>query len=121
MTKDVRDNVRQVDDSLLWKDSIAANFKHTAEYLTLMGRNGIQQNPEKFQFCLKEVSWSGFVIGDETVRPMPHLTDAIRNFPVPKNKTDLRSFKALVLAQQISYATAVAPLLSPFRLLLRAG
>ena len=63
-----------------------------------------------------EVNWSGFVIGSDSVRPMPHLTNAIRDFPMPVNRTDLISF--MVLAQQVSYSTAVAPLLLPFRTLL---
>ena len=48
---------------------------------------------------------------------MPHISSALRNFPIPANKTDLRAFMAL--AQQVSYATAVAPRLLPFRSLLR--
>ena len=75
------------------------------------------QNPEKFQFCSKILNWAGFVIGDDSVKPMPHHTEVIRKFPTPKNRTDLRSFMALV--QQVNYATAVAPLLLPFRTLLK--
>ena len=119
ITKDVKDSVRQVDDSLLWSQSIAKNFKDTCEYLTLLGRNGILQNPGKFQFCQQSVNWSGFVIGKDTVKPMPHLTAAVRSFPTPVNKTDMRSFMALM--QQVSYSTAVAPLLLPFRRLLKEG
>ena len=84
-----------------------------------MGRNGMLQNPDKFQFCKMEVNWSGFVIGKDSVRPMPHLTKSIRDFSMPVNRTDLISFMAL--AQQVSYSTAVAPLLLPFRKLLKDG
>ena len=117
VTSGFGNNIRQVDDSLIWESSIAGNFKRTCEYLTLLGRNGILQNPDKFQFCLDEVAWAGFVIGKDQVKPMPHLTQAVRDFPRPQNKTDLRSFMALV--QQVSYTTAVAPLLLPFRNLLK--
>ena len=96
ITKEVKDSIRQVDDSLLWSGSVAQNFKDTCDYLTLLGRNGILQNPAKFQFCQKSVNWSGFVIGEDTVKPMPHLTAAIRSFPTPVNKTDMRSFMALM-------------------------
>ena len=48
---------------------------------------------------------------------MPHISGALRNFPAPANRTDLRAFMAL--AQQVSYATAVAPRLLPFRSLLK--
>ena len=119
ITKEVKDMVRQVDDSLLWSQSIAKNFKDTCEYMSLTGRNGILQNPSKFQFCQPTVNWAGFVIGKDTVKPMPHLTAAIRDFPTPLNKTDMRSFMALV--QQVSYSTAVSPLLLPFRKLLKEG
>ena len=117
--RDVRDIIRQVDDSLLWKSSIEGNFNHTCAYMTLCGENGILQNPEKFQFCQKSVNWAGFVIGENTVKPMMHLTAAVRNFPTPVNRTDMRSFMALM--QQVSYTTAVAPLLLPFRHLLKEG
>ena len=50
---------------------------------------------------------------------MAHLTAAVRNFPTPVNRTDMRSFMALM--QQVSYSTAVAPLLLPFRHLLKEG
>ena len=50
---------------------------------------------------------------------MKHLTAAVRDFPTPVNKTDMRSFMALM--QQVSYSTAVAPLLLPFRKLLKEG
>ena len=117
VTSGFGNNIRQVDDSLIWESSIAGNFRRTCEYLTLLGRNGILQNPDKFQFCLDEVAWAGFVIGKDQVKAMPHLTQAVRDFPRPQNKTDLRSFMALV--QQVSYTTAVAPLLLPFRNLLK--
>ena len=117
VTANVQDVQRQVDDSLLWKPTVAGCFAHTAKYLTLLGNNGILQNPAKFQFCKKEVDWSGFRISSDGVRPMPHISQSIRDFPTPINKTDMRSFMAL--AQQVSYATAVAPRLLPFRELLK--
>ena len=117
VTANVKDVQRQVDDSLLWKPTVAECFAHTAEYLTLLGNNGILQNPAKFQFCKQEVDWSGFRISSDGVRPMPHISQAIRDFPAPINRTDMRSFMAL--AQQVSYATAVAPRLLPFRELLK--
>jgi hypothetical protein len=54
----VKDVQRQVDDSLLWKPTVAECFADTAEYLTLLGNNGILQNSTKFQFCKQEVDWS---------------------------------------------------------------
>ena len=41
--------------------------------MTLLGNNGILQNPAKFQFCNQEVDWSGFRITKDGVKPMPHI------------------------------------------------
>ena len=101
----------------MWGKTVEESFHKTCSFLTLMGRNGMVQNPDKFQFCEMEVNWSRFLIRRDSVRPMPHLTNVIRNFLMPVNRTDLRSFMAL--AQQVSYSTAVAPVLLPFRALLK--
>ena len=108
---------RQVDDSLLLKSTVEECFRHTAEYPTLVGNNGILQNPAKFQFVKQEVNWSGFRITKKGVKPIPHISQSIAEFPTPINRTDMRSFMALI--QQISYATAAAPRLLRFRELLR--
>ena len=60
ITKGVENKKRCVDDSLLYSNTLEEAFNKTAEYLTLMGENGILQNPEKFQFGKKELEWAGF-------------------------------------------------------------
>jgi hypothetical protein len=40
-----------VDDSLLYDKDPKCAFENVAKYLTLVGRNGIILNPEKFQFA----------------------------------------------------------------------
>ena len=68
----------------------------TGKYLTLLGNNGILQTPAKFQFCEQEVDWSGFRITKDWVKPMPHISQCIRDFTTPINRIDMRSFMALV-------------------------
>jgi hypothetical protein len=44
-------NVRRViDNTLLFADYLEKAFHHVAEYLTLVGNNGIILNPDKFSF-----------------------------------------------------------------------
>ena len=92
-------------------------FQHVAEYLTLCGRNGIIQNPDKFTFCEKTVDWAGFRVGPDGVRPLPSHAESIRSFPTPRNVTDIRSFMALVNQVSAFYATQAC--LLPFRDLLK--
>ena len=76
-------------------------------------------NPEKFHFAEDEVDWAGIRITKDKCRPLDSHVEAIRNFPVPVNVTDMRSFMALV--NQVAPYYAVQPHLQPFRDLLKKG
>ena len=117
VTVNVRDCARVIDDSILFKPTVADMFNHMASYLTLCGRNGILQNKDKFVFCRKSMDWASFRIGPDCVSPLPAHTEAIRSFPTPRNVTDLRSFMTLV--NQVSVFHATQPRLLPFPELLK--
>ena len=59
VTEKVENLKRCVDDSLIYAKTLEEAFFKTAEYLSLMGQNGILQNPDKFQFGTKTVSGQG--------------------------------------------------------------
>ena len=113
----VKDCKRDVDDTLMWDKNVASAFTHTAEYLSLVGRNGIILNPDKFVFAQDTVDWAGFRVGPTTVEPLPEHVESIRDYPIPMNVTDMRSFFALV--EQVAPFYAVKPRLLPFRELLK--
>ena len=110
-------NVRRcVDDSLLYDDNIEQSFWHTFHYLKKCADNGILFNQEKFQFGQEEVKFTGFLISMNGYRPGPKLVEAIRDFPTPRNVTDMKSWFGLV--NQVSYTFSQAELMAPFRDLL---
>lgn len=117
VTEKVVNLKRCVDDSLLHSDTLEAAFHQTTQYLSLLGNHGILQNPDKFKFGHQEIEWAGFLIGKDTVSPLPKHTESIRTFPTPHNITDLRSFMALL--QQVSYCYAISPAIQPLRHLLK--
>jgi hypothetical protein len=104
-----------VNDSLQYSDTLEKAFIQAANYLSLMGNNGIIQCPEKFQFGSKTVAWASFTIGTDTVKPLPKHTEAVRTYPV--NITDIRNFMALL--QQVAYCYAISPAVAKFRHLLK--
>ena len=114
-----KDIKRVIDDTLLHSKDIGSSFHHVAKYLTLVGKNGIILNPDKFNFAEDEVDWAGIRVTNDKCKPLDAHVDAIRNFPVPINITDMRSFMALV--NQVSPYYAVQPHLQPFRELLKKG
>ena len=60
------------------------------KFLTNVSQAGIVLNPEKFQFANRSVDFAGFRISESTVEPLPKYLNAIRDFPTPKNITDVR-------------------------------
>ena len=63
------------------------------------------------------MAWEGFTIGQNTVKPLPKHTEAVRTYPTPVNITDTRSFMALL--QQVVYCYAISPAMAKFKHLLK--
>ena len=117
ITENVQKTRRVIDDVLLHHGDKKEAFEETAAYLTLVGKNGITMNPEKFHFAQDVVDWAGIKITRDSVEPLTEHIEAIRNYPRPTNISDMRSFFALV--EQVAPFHAVKPHLAPFRELLK--
>jgi hypothetical protein len=66
---DVPNKTKCIDDTLLWSDDITSSFFQAVDWLDICGKNGIILNPEKFVFCQDTVSFAGFEITPDNVRP----------------------------------------------------
>ena len=84
VTVNVKDCKRMIDDSILFKKTVPEMFEHMSQYLSLCGKNGILQNPDKFVFCEKTVDWAGFRISSDSVHPTPAHAEAIRSYPTAR-------------------------------------
>lgn len=89
------------------------------EYIKLCAERGITFNPEKFHFAKDTVEFAGFDITLEGYKPPSRILQAIQDFPSPTNLTNMRSWFGLI--NQTAYAFAQAPVMSPFRELLKKG
>ena len=84
--------------------------------MDICGRHGITQNPEKFHFAKDTVEFAGFEITSTNIRPSDTFIRAIKDFPTPRNITDVRSLFGLV--NEISYCQSSSEELRQFRELL---
>ena len=116
ITTDFENKEKCVDDALLHDKTIAENYVTVCSYLIRCGQNGIIFSPKKFQFAEEEVNFLGFVITKSGIKPTPKFLQSIRDFPTPKNTTDVRSWFGAV--GQINFAFVSAPDMQPFRHLL---
>ena len=81
ITKEIKNKRQCIDDCLLYSNDMENAFKDVTEYLTLVGRNGIILNPEKFNFAEDTVDWAGIRISMNKVEPLPEHVQAIRDYP----------------------------------------
>merc|ERR1711867_266692 len=113
ITSSVENKRQAVDDVLLYSNNVKEAFQQNTEYLTLVGRNGIILNRDKFVFAQEIVDWAGIRITKDSVEPLPDHLEAIRTYPIPTSVTDMRSFFALV--EQMAPYYAAKQHLAPFR------
>ena len=106
---------RCVDDCLLHdlNTEVEKHWWRAIEFVELCGKSGIVLNPEKLQFSEPTVDFAGFRISEDSVEPLPKYIEAIRNFPTPKNITDVRSWFGLV--NQVSHYSQLRDMMEPFR------
>ena len=103
---------RIVDDSLLYDNSVKDQFFRVCQALDTGSNHRAIFNPKKFQFCAREVEYAGLVISDTGVKPPPELFQSIRDFPTPRNITDVRAWFGMVA--RVAFALSELPVMAPF-------
>ena len=104
---------RCVDDTIHYDSNLEEHWWRTIDFLRMVGEAGIVLNPAKFQFCKKSVEFAGFRVSETAIEPLPKYIDAIRDFPTPKNLTDIRSWFGLV--NQVANYAQLREVMAPFR------
>ena len=113
----LRDLVRVVDDLLTYHKTFGDHVTGLCAILSAARNARITFNPGKFFFAQDQLMWAGFHIQPGGFAVDPNKLNAIRDFPRPKNITELRSFFGLV--EQLSgFCTEVAAAKTPLRPLL---
>ena len=113
---DIPPKTKCIDDVGMWAPTIEDAFFQTCKWMDICGRHGITRNPEKFHFAKDTVEFAGFEITSTNIRPSATFIRAIKDFPIPRNITDIRSLFGLI--NQVSYCQSSSEELRPFRELL---
>ena len=112
-------NTRHVVDDVIIADSdLDEHIKNVRAFLQKCRENGVALNAAKFRFARPEVTFAGFNVNSKGFTVDGEMLKAIRDFPEPKNRTDLRSWFGLV-NQVTAFTDELAGLLEPLRPLLR--
>ena len=109
--------VKTVDNCLVHDTDLETHLSHVCAVPTRAREQEITLSAKKFvfgasvDFCGYQVSEDGWVVDDAKV-------SAIADFPIPANRTDLRSFMGLV-NQVTEFTPKLAELTAPLRGLLK--
>ena len=85
-----------IDDILVASKDEESHRKKLREVFTCLRENGLAVNADKCLFGVPSLSFLGHQVDSEGVRPLPKRVAAVREFPVPKDKSSLQEFLGLV-------------------------
>lgn len=102
-----------LDDVVVFSDSWEHHFTILKNLLTRLNSANLVVNLKKCEFVCAQVQYLGYVVGLGKVRPPDSKVDALKDFPAPRNKRELRRFLGCIGYYRRflkNFATVVFPL-----------
>ena len=110
----------RVDDILVSGKDDADHLRNLRRVLVSLKESGLTLRKSKCSFMRKEVTYCGYVVSKDGVKPMPSNIEAIREAPAPTNLKELRSFLGMVNYYN-NYCPQLATVTEPVHELMRKG
>ena len=92
-----RNFLRVVDDITVFGESKEELVDQFSLFLDICREHHLTLSPKKFQMCDLDgsIKFAGMVLSSKGLSPDPDKMSVIRDFPIPNNRTDLRSWLGL--------------------------
>jgi len=84
-----------LDDVIIFGETLQEHHTRLCEVFQKLRQFNLRIEPDKCEFFKTELNYLGHVVTSEGVKPDPEKVKAIKNFPIPKNTTDVKSFLGL--------------------------
>ena len=85
-----------IDDILITAETEAEHLKILEEVLDRLAKAELRVKKHKCKFMASSVTYLGYVIDAQGIRPLPEKVEAIKQAPTPKNVTELKSYLGLL-------------------------
>lgn len=102
-----------IDDILIYSKSMKEHLEHVRLVAAKLRDYGIQINMNKSRFAVDHVNYCGYVVKEGKISIDPLKIHAVKEWPVPKNISDVRSFLGFIGYYRRlikDYGTLTAPL-----------
>jgi hypothetical protein len=84
-----------LDDVIIFGENLEEHHTRLREVFEKLRQYNLKIEPDKCEFLKTELTYLGHVVTGEGVKPDPQKIQAICEFPIPKNKTEVKSFLGL--------------------------
>ena len=84
-----------LDDLLIASKSMTEHMVHVKKVLSRLKDVGLRLKPSKCMFATEEIEYLGHTLTPEGVKPNSKKVEAVRDFPIPKNVKEVKSFLGL--------------------------
>jgi len=81
-----------IDDVIIYSDTWSAHLNQISKFFDKLTAANITVNISSSAFGHARIQFLGHVVGGGEVKPIIAKVDAVNNFPVPGNKTELMRF-----------------------------
>ena len=85
-----------MDDILVASNTPEEHDQHLQTLFTRLSQYGLVINPDKCQFGVSTPDFLGHCVSSAGIAPLEDRVEAIRNFPVPHNKTSLQEYLGFI-------------------------
>lgn len=84
-----------IDDIVIFAKSLQEHSEKLKKLLGRLKTAGLVLQPEKCKFLCKEIGYLGHIVSEHGLKPDPKKVEAVRNFPTPKNRKNIKQFLGL--------------------------
>ncbi len=84
-----------LDDILIYSETPEEHLRHVRQVLELLRAHSLHTKVSKCEFGMRELEFLGHIVSDRGVSVDPRKIEVIKNWPVPKDIKELRSFLGL--------------------------
>lgn len=110
--------VNYIDDILVFSKSYEEHVKHVELVFKALYEQGFKLNRKKCEFAQEKITYLGHELGNNTIKPVNDNLEAIRKFPTPTTKKQIRQFLGKINFY-LEFIPNHVKLLDPLRNLLR--
>ena len=84
-----------LDDLIVSSNSFEEHLRHIRRVFERLRKVGLKLKPKKCHFLQKKLEFLGHVVSESGIAPDEGKIEKIKNFPVPKNEKQVKSFLGL--------------------------